>query len=75
MSETPLLILDEPGWCLSRPVARAFVETVVEIASEKKMAVAIISHQKGWWAGMIEDTLNLSPDSNSNQVLISLKKY
>ena len=40
-----LLILDEPSWGLSAPAARAFINALVERAHEKRVAVAIISHE------------------------------
>lgn len=70
MSGTPLLILDEPGWCLSRTVARAFVNTVVEVANNKNIAVAIISHQKTWWADICRSTLTLTPQPFGNTVIV-----
>ena len=61
----PLLILDEPGWCLSRIVGRAFVESVVTAAHERGIAVAIISHQASWWDGLIADELVLELGDDS----------
>ena len=57
---TPLLILDEPGWCLSREYARAFLASVVEIAHENEVAIAFISHQTIWWSGLIADELTMT---------------
>lgn len=70
MTGSPLLILDEPGWCLSRTVARAFVKTVVEVATDKDIAVAIISHQKTWWADICRSTLALKSDPFGDTVLL-----
>jgi ABC-type branched-subunit amino acid transport system ATPase component len=65
----PLLILDEPGWCLSRTVGRAFVESVVAAAHERGIAVAIISHQMDWWGMLIADEVRLEIDSLANVVV------
>ncbi len=61
LSSAPLLILDEPGWCLSRTVGRVFVESIVAAAHERGIAVAIISHQSNWWRGLIGDELRIEP--------------
>ena len=55
----PLLLLDEPGWCLSRSAARAFLQAVTETAHERQIAVAITSHQAGWWKDLIQDQITL----------------
>lgn len=49
----PILILDEPSWCLSKPVARLFVELAVEEARKRKTAIILISHQHQWWSGLV----------------------
>ena len=42
------LILDEPDWGLSRPVALAFVFNVIKTAHKRGIPVVLISH-KPWW--------------------------
>ncbi len=59
LGSPPLLILDEPGWCLSGAIGRAFVETVVSAAHDRGIAVLIISHQAKWWEGLVADELLL----------------
>ena len=55
-----LLILDEPAWCLSRPVARHFLRVISELAHELGKAVLIISHQHQWWNGIAGSEMSLS---------------
>ncbi|MBV8842353.1 MAG: ATP-binding cassette domain-containing protein [Bryobacterales bacterium] len=62
LGSPPLLILDEPGWCFSRAVGRAFLESVVEAAHSRGIAVLIISHQAGWWEGLVSDELRLEQE-------------
>jgi energy-coupling factor transport system ATP-binding protein len=59
--DTPLVILDEPSWCLSRDVARALVKAVTKAAHERNIAVALISHQN-WWDGLIRSEMRFSAD-------------
>lgn len=70
----PLLILDEPGWCLSQVVARAFVETVVEAAHQRGIAVLIISHQNEWWTGLVGDEVILE-QSKDGSVCLEVAKH
>jgi energy-coupling factor transporter ATP-binding protein EcfA2 len=71
---SPVLILDEPGWCLSKAIAREFMAQVVKAAHERKIAIVIISHQPAWWDGMIAEHLMLSP-SKSGEVFIERRRY
>lgn len=66
----PLLLMDEPGWCLSRAVARAFVESVVQLAHERGIAVAIISHRSSWWKGLVRAHIDLTVADGSPEVYI-----
>jgi ABC-type cobalamin/Fe3+-siderophores transport system ATPase subunit len=59
VTPTPLLIIDEPGWCLSRPVARVFLSTVTDCAHARGTAVLAISNQASWWQGISRDYLSL----------------
>ncbi|MFP5207311.1 MAG: ATP-binding cassette domain-containing protein [Acidobacteriota bacterium] len=71
----PLLILDEPGWCLSETIGRAFVETVVSEAHERGIAVLIISHQAKWWDGLVSDELVLEQeDRDIVRLLFGVKR-
>jgi energy-coupling factor transport system ATP-binding protein len=62
----PLLILDEPGWGLSRSIARKFVWTVCQHASKYNVAILLISHQSDWWKGIIKSHLHLTKEHNAN---------
>lgn len=62
--DTPLIILDEPSWCLSVEVARALVKVVTVAAHERNIAVALISHQN-WWQGLCRSTMRLSPTAGN----------
>lgn len=59
-SNPPLLILDEPSWCLSKNVARSLMASVFEIAHKRKTAVLVISHNLQWFSDMAGDILTLS---------------
>ena len=48
-----VLVLDEPGWGLSGPVARKLVETVCRLAGGMQIAIVLISHHARWWKGMV----------------------
>ncbi|MBI5137077.1 MAG: hypothetical protein HZA24_07025 [Nitrospirae bacterium] len=74
MSNSPLLILDEPGWCLSKVLAQVFVSEVVRCAHERQTAVAMISHQSGWWSGITGDTLQLAVGRDPSEVRVDRKE-
>ena len=61
ISLPPLLILDEPGWCLSEVSAQAFVYEVVNASHNRNIAVALISHERSWWESMVASELLLEP--------------
>jgi len=56
----PLLILDEPGWGLSKIVAQCFMHEACKHAHEHGVAVAIITHQPDWWADISRSIIRLS---------------
>lgn len=58
VSNPPVLILDEPSWCLSKPIARMFVRTVCEIAHHRRIAVIVVSHLN-WWSGIANSELHM----------------
>jgi len=59
-SRPPLLILDEPDWCLSRMVNRLFVSVVIEHAHRLKVPVLIISHLEDWYAEIFNSKLEFT---------------
>ncbi len=67
----PLLVLDEPGWCLSRPVASAFVKSVAEVAhsGDRKTAILVISHQSGWWNDLVRSRLELAASQGTVDIV------
>jgi ABC-type branched-subunit amino acid transport system ATPase component len=67
----PLLIMDEPGWCLSRLATQGFVREVTRAAHGCKTAVAIISHERHWWRGLMADELLFSHSAVKDSVTIS----
>jgi len=71
VSKPPLLILDEPGWCLSRVAAQGFVSAVTRIAHNRRIAVAIISHERAWWRGLVGDELVFSASTSGPEVAIT----
>jgi len=64
-SRPALLVLDEPGWCLSRSVARAFVSIVIELAHAQGTAVLMISHLRSWWTGLFASELRFERKEES----------
>lgn len=69
-SKPPLLILDEPDWCLSRPVTELFISIVVAAAHQSHVPVLIITHLGHWYEGLYNSVINLKNHENSNEVLI-----
>lgn len=65
-SMPPLLILDEPGWGLSRSIARKFVWAVCQQAIKHNVAILLISHQLDCWKGMIKSHLHLTKEQDTN---------
>ena len=55
----PVLVLDEPGWALSGPIARKLVEAACRLAGEMKVAMVLISHHARWWKGMVHSHCHL----------------
>jgi len=64
-----VLILDEPGWGLSRSMARKLVETVCRVAGDLNVAVVLISHHARWWQGMVHSRCHLSRDGKNAVVI------
>ena len=64
-----VLILDEPGWGLSRSIARTLVEAVCRAAGNLKVAVVLISHHARWWQNMVHSRCHLSRDGKGNVVI------
>ena len=60
----PVLVLDEPGWGLSGPIARKLVESICRAAGELKVAVVLISHHARWWTGMVHSRCHLEKQGN-----------
>jgi len=69
----PLIVLDEPGWGLSKSVSRFFIAEVCKQAHENGAAVVIISHQPMWWDGLIRSHVHLEKQDNSN-ILLSVQE-
>lgn len=64
-----LLILDEPGWGLSRTIAAKLVETVCRVAGNLKVAIVLISHHAKWWQSMVHSRCHLSRDGKDVVVI------
>jgi energy-coupling factor transporter ATP-binding protein EcfA2 len=60
-----VLILDEPGWGLSRTIARKLIEIVSQQASRHNIAVLLISQQPDFWNGIIHSHLHFAKDPKS----------
>lgn len=68
-SAPPLLVLDEPGWCLSAELARAFVGAVCMEAHRLRIAVLIISHQRRWWDNIAASALSFARAPGASDVV------
>ena len=62
----PVLVLDEPGWALSGPIARKLVELVCRLAGEMKVAIVLISHHARWWKGMVYSRCHLEKQDDGD---------
>jgi len=76
----PVLVLDEPGWALSGPIARKLVESVCRLAGELKVAIVLISHHARWWKGMVHSRCHLEKDDRGRvaikiQEILNEPKY
>ncbi|MEN8244309.1 MAG: ATP-binding cassette domain-containing protein [Thermodesulfobacteriota bacterium] len=65
----PVLVLDEPGWGLSAPIARKLVESICRAAGELKVAIVLISHHARWWTGMVHSRCHLEKQDNDQIVI------
>lgn len=63
-SSPPLLILDEPGWGLSKTVSQCLLREACKQAHKQGVAVAIISHQTGLWKGIVQSHIELTKSEN-----------
>lgn len=70
VDDCPLLILDEPGWCLSKTVAQVFLKEVVRVAHRTHTAVMIISHQHDWWNYITINQLHLIQGNTPEEVCL-----
>lgn len=59
------LILDEPDWGLSRPVAIAFVFNVIKTAHKRGIPIVLISH-KPWWLSAAGSILQVKRSTKGN---------
>lgn len=66
----PLLILDEPSWCLSKDASRVFMQEIVKAAHARKTAVAVISHNADWWQGMMAGHLRMEAGKGLGEVCL-----
>ncbi|MCG6909723.1 MAG: hypothetical protein LJE94_06305 [Deltaproteobacteria bacterium] len=64
-----VLILDEPGWGLSRSIARRLVAVVCRAAANLDVAVVLISHHARWWQGMVHSRCHLSQAGSETVVM------
>jgi ABC-2 type transport system ATP-binding protein len=60
-----LLLIDEPAWCLSKPLARVFMETVIEKSHDLEIPVVYISHLADWWDNLYKSHLHLEKAHDS----------
>jgi energy-coupling factor transporter ATP-binding protein EcfA2 len=67
----PVLVLDEPGWALSGPIARKLVGAVCRLAGKMQVAIVLISHHARWWEGMVHTHCHLEKQG-SDQVVIRI---
>ncbi len=68
VQRTPLLILDEPGFGLSRCAAVAFVEAVALRAKEFGTGLLIISHVHDWYGHVVKSHVELRVESTTPRV-------
>jgi energy-coupling factor transporter ATP-binding protein EcfA2 len=52
-----LLVLDEPGFGLSRSAGMAFLEAIAVTASRRETAIVVISHKPDWYEHIVETTV------------------
>ncbi len=71
-SSPPVIVLDEPGWGLSKSVSRIFLTEVCKQAHQLGVAVVIISHQPKWWDGLIQSHIQLTKQDDGKVILATL---
>ena len=64
-----VLVLDEPGWGLSGPIARKLVETVCRVAGGLQVAIVLISHHARWWTGMVRSRCHLEKQGHEHVII------
>jgi len=67
-SKPPLLILDEPDWCLSKKLTALFIEIVVVIAHKNQIPVLIITHLNSWYSEYTNSILEFKKGKENNTV-------
>jgi energy-coupling factor transporter ATP-binding protein EcfA2 len=67
----PLIVLDEPGWGLSKTVSQYFLGEVCKHAHSNGVAIAIISHQPTWWKGFIQSHIELIEHNNDGVKIVT----
>jgi energy-coupling factor transporter ATP-binding protein EcfA2 len=68
ISKPPLLILDEPDWCLSRPITMIFISIVVKAAHHYHVPILIITHLSSWYTGLFNSVLDLKKIEDSQEI-------
>lgn len=59
ISSPPVLVLDEPGWCLTRAASRALGKTAAHFSKQRQVALVLVSHHSEWWGGLCRQQLSL----------------
>lgn len=59
-SKPSLLILDEPGWGLSKKVGRQLIWAACNEASSLGIPMMFISHRPDWWKGLLKSHIHLA---------------
>lgn len=65
---SPLLILDEPGFGLTRCAAMAFVEAVAARAAVHKQGLLIITHLPDWYSHVAQSVIEAEIESEPDAV-------
>jgi len=71
LTPTSLLILDEPAWCLSRPLARAYISVVAKECHDRNIALLLISHRNEWWRGIAVDALQMIEADGAVRIVVA----
>ncbi|MCF8238643.1 MAG: hypothetical protein K9I85_10835 [Saprospiraceae bacterium] len=73
LDKPPLLILDEPGWGMTKISSFAFITSIIEVSHENAVPIIIITNNN-WYDNILNDSLIVSKKRNRNSITFTIQK-